>query len=275
MSVDLDLAYSPGRTELNSLDIYAPKSGEKHPVVIFVHGGNYNSGDKRTSVYDKPIAFTSNGFVFVSIDYRLSPKVRYPAHVQDVAKSIAWVRQNVNRYGGNPNRLYLMGHSAGAQLAALVSTDGRFLAAEGLKLTCLSGVVLLDGGTYDLTSTARFSQKHDMLFAAFGKDPHVWWQASPLNNISEGKGIPPFFILYKSGRRDGWAQSQAFSNALRNAGVRTVLKSFNKSHAALNEQIGGSQDIPTKEVLEFLSNQYQKPESTRSWAGMDVQQKIR
>jgi acetyl esterase/lipase len=254
MNVHRDLVYAPGRMEMNSVDVYASTSGEKHPVVIFVHGGKYSAGDKRTSVYRKPIAFTSKGLVFVSIDYRLSPKVRYPAHVQDVAKSIAWVRKNINRYGGNPNRLYLMGHSAGAQLVALVATDGRFLAAEGLKLTCLSGVVLLDGGTYDLISTARFSEKHDMLFAAFGRDSHIWWQASPLNNVSKGKGIPPFLILYRSGRLDGWAQAQAFSNALRNAGVRTVLKPFNKTHAALNEQIGGTKDTPTKDVLEFVSN---------------------
>ena len=123
---------------LTSLDVYAPDSGGCHPILVFIHGGGWIGGDKRF-VDEKPRAFVRAGYVFASVNYRLSPKVSHPAHVQDVAQAIRKIRDLAPRYGGDPSRIYLVGHSAGAHLAALVATDGRYLEAQGLSLAAIRG----------------------------------------------------------------------------------------------------------------------------------------
>ncbi len=248
-----DLVYAPERKSLNRLDVYSSRTANLQPVVIFLHGGKFSYGDKTSSVFSKPFAFTSRGFVFVSVDYRLSPAFKYPTHVEDVAESISWVRRNISRYGGNPDQLYIMGHSAGAQLAGLVSTDEQFLAKQGLSLSCLKGAILLDGGTYNLAATAKSSSRHDLLISVFGNAPSIWWQASPIKHIGKGKNIPPFLIVYVPNRVDAAAQSLAFHNALRSAGVYSVLTATTgKTHATLNEDIGLPGDKPTASVFDFL-----------------------
>ncbi len=253
MRVFRDQLYAPERKSLNKLDVYSPRTGSLHPVVIFLHGGKFSFGDKASSVFKKPFAFTSQGFVFVSVDYRLSPAVKYPTHVQDVAESVSWVRKNISRYGGDPDRIYVMGHSAGAQLAALVATDAQFLAKHGLPLSCLKGAILLDGGTYNLAATAKSSSRHDLLRSVFGTDPSVWWQASPIKHIGRGKNIPPFLIFYVPNRVDAAAQALAFTSALRSAGVySTLTATVGKTHATLNEDLGLPNDKPTASVFDFL-----------------------
>jgi len=144
--LNLPYATIPGvNPNLLSLDVYAPATGQNHPVIVMVHGGGWQRGDKANAniATNKYRHFTQAGYVFVSINYRLSPAVKHPAHVQDVAKALAWVAKNINRYSGNPARIYLMGHSAGAHLAALVATDQRYLEAAGENLQLLKGVILL------------------------------------------------------------------------------------------------------------------------------------
>ena len=253
MSVSREQIYAPERKSLNKLDVYSPRAGSLYPVVIFLHGGKFSFGDKTSSVFNKPFAFTSRGFVFISVDYRLSPAAKYPTHVQDVAESISWVHKNIRRYRGDPDRIYVMGHSAGAQLAALVATDDQFLAKHGLHLSCLKGAILLDGGTYNLAATARSSSRHDLLKSVFGLDPNTWWQASPIKHVGPGKIIPPFLIVYVPNRVDAAAQALAFNNALRSAGVLSILKAtVGKTHATLNEDLGLPKDRPTESVFAFL-----------------------
>jgi|688.fasta_scaffold189819_2 arylformamidase len=254
--ISQDVTYAPGRKILNKLDIYSPRVGSLHPVVMFFHGGKFSFGDKKSSAFNKPSAFTSHGFVFVSVDYRLSPEVKYPVHVEDVADSVAWVHKNIKRYGGDPQSLFVMGHSAGAQLAALVSTDPQFLAKHCLAPSSIKGVILLDGGTYNLVATARSSSRHDLLFSVFGRDNRTWWQASPIKHVKADQGTPPFLVMYIPNRVDATAQALAFSNALRSAGVQTTVVAISgKSHAMLNEDLGLPNDRPTEAVFQFLSRQ--------------------
>src|SRR5207247_9451453 len=107
------------------------------------------AGDK-ADVQSKPQGFMDKGFVFVSTNYRLLPSVDMATIVRDVAKSIHWVHDHIAEYGGDPKRLLIMGHSAGAQLAALICTDDRYLRAEALSLGLTKGCVPVDGDTYDV-----------------------------------------------------------------------------------------------------------------------------
>src|SRR5882724_11079214 len=120
------LPYAEPKNERQTLDVYAPTDGKNHPVVVWIHGGGWKAGDKK-GVQKKPQAFVDKGFVFVSTNYRFVPHVTVKEMTSDIAKAIRWVHEHAKEYGGDPNSILVMGHSAGAHLAALVCTDERYL----------------------------------------------------------------------------------------------------------------------------------------------------
>ncbi len=143
-----DIAY--GADPRHKLDIYTPlreNAGKPFPVVVFFFGGNWNSGE-RSDYRFVGEALASRGIVAVIADYRLYPQVRYPAFLEDSAQAVAWAVRNVAQHGGDPSRLYVMGHSAGAYNAAMVALDKRWLAASGLSPSVLRGFIGL-AGPYD------------------------------------------------------------------------------------------------------------------------------
>jgi acetyl esterase/lipase len=144
-----DIPYAEPRNERQMLDVHAPKEGKNHPIVFWVHGGGWQRGDK-TEVKAKPQAFVDRGFVFASTNYRFVPNVTIKQMAGDIAKSIRWAHDHAEEFGGDPNAIFVMGHSAGAQLAALVSIDDRYLKAERLSLSIIKGCVPVDGDTYDV-----------------------------------------------------------------------------------------------------------------------------
>jgi acetyl esterase/lipase len=140
------IAYRDGAR--GKLDVYVPKDeAASHPVIVFIYGGAWNSGERGDYLFVAE-ALASRGFVVVIPDYRLYPEVRYPAFVEDVAAAFAWTRREIGRYRGDPGRVFLMGHSAGAHIAAMVAYNERFLAREGLKRADVRGFIGL-AGPYD------------------------------------------------------------------------------------------------------------------------------
>src|ERR1043166_4812212 len=131
-----DLPYADTKNERQTIDVYAPTEGTNRPVVVWIHGGGWQAGDK-SEVKRKPQAFVDKGFVFVSINYRFVPDVTIKQIAGDVGKAIRWTHDHAKDYGGDPDTLLVMGHSAGAQLAALVCTDDSYLKAEGLALSII------------------------------------------------------------------------------------------------------------------------------------------
>src|SRR5260221_645447 len=144
--VKRDIPYADPADARQVLDVYSPRDAKNLPVVFWIHGGGWQAGDK-ASVQIKPQVFIDKGFVFVSTNYRLLPSVDMATIVRDIARSIRWVHDHIVEHGGDPQRLFIMGHSAGAQLAALVSIDDRHLKAEGLSLAILKGCVPVDCAT--------------------------------------------------------------------------------------------------------------------------------
>ena len=158
--VTRDIPYAEPRHERRTLDVYSPPGARNLPVVFWIHGGGWQAGDK-ADVQIKPRMFAERGFVFVSTNYRLLPEVEMGELIRDVAKSLGWVHGHVAEYGGDPTRIFVMGHSAGAQLAALLCVDGRYLEAEGVPFGDLRGCVTVDGDTNDvpaIISTAEVRQ---------------------------------------------------------------------------------------------------------------------
>ncbi len=276
ITLTADQVYVPGgRNPLQRLDIYAPAklgtkpvqpvptalaatpktmAAKKLPVILYIHGGSFCLGDKVSSVTTMPHVFTRNGFVFVSIDYRLSPAVHFPAHVQDVASAIAWIHRSIGRYGGDPNRIFLLGHSAGAQLAALVSADQRYLLRHGLSLKTVSGVVLLDGGALDVAASLLTDKHRPVKSPAFGNNPAVWRQASPIYHVKEGKNIPPFLIYYLPGTIQSTEQNTKLISALRRARVPFDVHVIeNKNHREINEALGNDNDPEGEQIIRFFN----------------------
>lgn len=143
-----DIAY--GTDSRHQLDIYSPTAQNGNalaPVVVFFYGGNWNSGSRSDYEFVGE-ALASRGMVAVVADYRLYPHVRYPDFLQDNAQAVAWTAREIKKYGGDPGRLFVMGHSAGAYNAAMVALDRRLLAAYGLTPAVLSGWIGL-AGPYD------------------------------------------------------------------------------------------------------------------------------
>jgi len=225
-----DIAYleRPGVTaNLLSLDVYAHKDAKNAPVMIYVHGGSWVSGDKKT-VGRLPAVCAARGFLLVSVNYRLAPAVTFEGQAEDVAAAIAWTRNHAADYGGSAEKVFLMGHSAGAHLATLVATDDRYLQKAGLDLSALKGLVALDGD-YDLKLLADAGSTIPQLYhAPFTLDPATWSKASPLTHVRAGKHIPPAFLVYSGGfqpqsspRRK--TDAEAFAAALKAADVRVEL----------------------------------------------------
>lgn len=253
--VQRSIPYSDAGGERTSLDVYAPGGGKDRPVVVWIHGGGWRIGDKR-AVGRKPEAFNAKGMVLVSINYRLYPDVDYKAQTADVAKAIRWVRDHAQEFGGSPDRVFLMGHSAGAHLSALVATDERYLEAEGLKLDALKGVILLDGAGYDIPrqiELAPLPRMKELYTTVFSENAARQKDASPITHVANGKNIPPFLILHVARRRDSKEQSESLGKKLREAGTEAkVVPAENKTHATINRELGEDGDAPTKEVFEFL-----------------------
>ena len=156
-TVKRDIPYAGVDDPKRTLDVFAPADAKNLPVVFWIHGGGWQAGDK-ADVQLKPQAFTDKGFVFVSTNYRLLPAVDMGTIIRDVAKAFRWVQDHIAEYGGDPKRVVVGGHSAGAQLAALLCTDDRYLKAEGVSFDVLKGCVPVDGDTYDVPAIIEMAE---------------------------------------------------------------------------------------------------------------------
>jgi len=253
-----------GKLDRQVLDVYAPPGAKNLPVVFWIHGGGWQTGDK-TSVQLKPRLFLDKGFVFVSTNYRLLPKVEMGDIIRDVAKSIRWVHDNIAKHGGDPKRLLVMGHSAGAQLAALICTDDRYLKAEGVPLADVKGCVPVDGDTFDVPAIIEVAETrwraHGLPPAKFGHRAKFGDTAekhkdfSAVTHVAKGKDIPPFLILYVADHPDTSAQAQRLGNALKAAGLPvTLFGGRETTHTKLNADLGLADDPATKALSTFLDN---------------------
>ena len=240
----LNVAY--GDHAMRQLDLYRPQDAGSAPIMIYVHGGGWKRGDKR-SVGEKVDFFCGRGWIFVSVNYRLLPEGKHPANVNDVAKAIGWIHDHAKGYGGDPAKLFVMGHSAGAHLAALVSTNPSPLQDVGKPLSIIRGVIPLDTNAYDV---AKLMQSRSSAFygPVFGEEEASWRDASPIHHVRADQDIPPFLICYSHGLRDQAnpnrpAQANAFAKKLQDAGISAeVIDASDRDHGEINAWFGKADD---------------------------------
>lgn len=250
---------------LTSVDVYTPPDGDDgckdRPLVLWVHGGGWTGGDKSEYTDDKVRLFNDAGYVFASTNYRVTdatltpPQPQHPVHDQDVATSVAWLVEHAGELGIDPDRVAVLGHSAGGGITAAVATDERYLGAHDRPLSTIRCAGSMDGEGYDVVAGATTAPEEwrPVYLDAFGTDPAVWADASPINHVEAGKGIPRFFI---AARGVDWRLEQhlAFIAALREAGVPvTALDSRTLEHADLATLVGAPGDtLLTPALMDFL-----------------------
>jgi arylformamidase len=263
-----DIPYAAPSHERQVLDVYSPPHAKNLPVVFWIHGGGWQTGDK-SSVQIKPQAFNDKGFVFVSTNYRLLPEVDMGTIVRDIAQSIRWVHDHIAEYGGDPERLLIMGHSAGAQLAALICTDDRYLKAEGLSLAIIKGCVPVDGDTYDVPAIIETAETRRRVHGQpqpklghrekFGNDPAKHRDLSAVTHVAKDKGIPPFLIMHVADHPDTSAQAIRLADVLKTAGVSVrVFGAQESSHNKINADLGVPNNPGTEALFAFVTEALKK-----------------
>lgn len=219
------IAYGPDPRQ--KLDVYVPRPPMKNaPVVVFFYGGSWNSGSRSDYAFVGE-ALASRGIVAVLADYRLYPQVRYPLFLEDGARAVAWTHEHIGQYSGNPQRLYLMGHSSGAYNVAMLALDPGLLGAVGLSPHNLSGWIGL-AGPYDFLPIKNPQVR-----------PVFFWpdsppQSQPINHVS--RGAPPALLIAASDDElvNPSRNTGGLARKLREAGVPVQDLYFSRtSHATL------------------------------------------
>lgn len=236
-----------GPDPLQAYDVYADRGSG--PILMFVHGGGWSRGE-RAMVSELPAYAQRHGLTLASTSYRLAPAVSARESAMDVAAAVADLKR---RLPGRP--LYLLGHSAGAHLAALVGIDPDYLGAVGLKPSDLAGVILLDGAGYDATAPRGddridqwLGQTYDQ---AFGDQAAA---LSPTLRVRPGVAYPPFLIFHVARRQDSAVQSRDLAQALTRAGGRAeVVAAPDDSHMTINRGFGVAGDPEGERAARFIS----------------------
>jgi acetyl esterase/lipase len=232
------------------LDVYVPEGAKNAPVIVSIHGGLLMAGDRRKEAFVGR-RFAAAGYVTVVISYRLSPQASHPAHIEDAAAAFAWTRRNIARHGGDPDRILVTGHSAGAYLAMLLATDARWLAAHMLSPRDIRGVAPVSGFYWvDKPGVAPDRPK-----SVWGTDPKVWADASPARYLRAD--LPPILILDTDGD-EAWRQGQAadLAAALRKAGHKDVAthKVLGRTHMSVWTEMNDSPSEETSsQILRFAA----------------------
>ncbi|MBT8410088.1 MAG: alpha/beta hydrolase [Alphaproteobacteria bacterium] len=249
-----NLAYADDK---DRLDVYLPEHVERAPVVVFFHGGGLLSGDKShgRNLAARLLPF---GIGVVSANYRLSPGVMHPAHIQDAAAATAWVIGNIERLGGDPANVFVTGHSAGAYLAALLVLDLRYLQANAIAPSAVRGAMPISPFLY-VEETAKVRPK-----SVWGNDPEIWRQASVSPYVSAS--VPPMLLVYADGD-DAWRreQNQRFASAMRAAGHRAVAveEVANRDHLRLMTELNHGDDLLGPLLANFVQEHAETSDSAR------------
>lgn len=250
VTVTRDLAY--GEDPRHRLDMFRPEGKSGMPVVVFLHGGAYVAGERRLNdeVYGNvPMYFARQGMIGVNATYRLAPAAKWPAASQDVATLVRWLKANVASQGGDPNRIYLIGHSAGATHVASYAFIRSLQPPEG---TGLAGLVLMSGRYMFDPSPDDPNLKNFQAY--FGADRSTYPQQSPINHVKTAPKIPTHIVIAEYDNPDldtqGAMLMAAYCERDRACPRFTRLEKHN--HLSMTFQFNTRDDALGREIVEFI-----------------------
>lgn len=265
---------SPANPALNQLDLYRPtgEAEKPRPVVVWIHGGGWRVGDKKNRMTNKARLFTDAGYIVASINYRLSPsyssvptylpdRIMYPDHPHDVAAALSWISGNIDDYGGDPDALILLGHSAGAHLVSLAGSDASWLESYGDSLKQILGVVSLDAGALDVVDSATQTSPQPtannyLIWNAFGNPSEEgqmprWFEASPVTWGDPGD--PRSLLVTQASKALRIIDNQKMATALGQDPASVLTEPLD--HVGINRALGDPNDTTgeTQAVMAFIA----------------------
>lgn len=228
----------------HKLDLFMPKGIKEVPLLFFIHGGGWTTGDRKLYA---PLGrvFARNGIGTVITSYRLSPGVRHPAHIEDVASAFAWTYKHIAQYGGRADRIFVTGQSAGGHLAALLATNETYLKAQGLSLKAIRGAIPISG---------IYNFRPGRMVRVIGEGQEAADSASPMKHVSGSE--PPFLILYAENDFGGCGEmSRELCDALKEKQVQAAWKEIkDRNHISIVFRMMMSDaDSTAQELIKFVA----------------------
>ncbi|HVR85265.1 MAG TPA: alpha/beta hydrolase [Planctomycetota bacterium] len=236
----------------HKLDLYFPKDAKKVPVLMWIHGGGWMTGD-RSMYREVGRRFAESGIGFAAISYRLSPKVKHPAHVEDCARAFAWLLGHVADYGGDPERLFVSGQSAGGHLSALLTLDPQYLHAQKVPDGALKGSIPMSG-VYNVPALPADSKGLLAMFpASFGSDPEICRAASPVSHIAN-LSCPMLVITESEDVGMIRPSMKLFQRAAEKAGVKDLrfIDAEQRNHISIVMNLARKTDEVRASMLDFI-----------------------
>lgn len=245
-----DQAYGPDPKQV--VDVFRPTARTRLPVLIFVHGGAYTLGDKNAygEVYSNVgYWFARQGILAVNANYRLAPGTKWPGAAQDVGAIIGWARENVSRFGGDPERIFIMGHSAGATHVAGFVFDKALHPATGPGV---AGVVLMSG-RYRLVDDPA-DPNAPYMRAYFGDDPAQYPARSPITHVKGGRKIPVFVVVAEYENPGLDVRGTELLNALceRDSACPRFMRLLGHNHMSEVTAFNTPDELLGRETLDFM-----------------------
>lgn len=230
-----DVAY--GTHKLQRMDVFLPANARGAPIILMVHGGGWRRGDKSMALGNATKVehyVERQGYIYISTNYRLVPEVTPLEEADDIAAALAFVQRQAVSWGGDPDKIMLMGHSAGAHLVTLLAADPARALRAGARLW--SGSIAIDSGAMNVP--AIMNRRHPSLYdKAFGDDPALWIAASPYHQIKP-TALPIMVICSSTRKDDPCAQGQALVEKSRSLGREAALLPQPLNHGAINSKLG-------------------------------------
>jgi acetyl esterase/lipase len=246
-----DIRYKPEGSDYERercrLDLYLPEDISNFPVLVWFHGGALKVGDKsedHASAVGK--RFVRDNIGVVLVNYRLNPQVKYPAYVDDAACAVAWTVANIGRFRGNPDRIFVGGHSAGAYLTVMIALDDQYLGRYGLSPRSISGIIPVSG---QMNSHSTVREERDIPVTQVVID-----ESAPVFFV--GNEAPPCLLFCaEKDTQDFIDQNQRFHDALRSAGNGDVAFFIapSRDHMGLVMKINEEDDIISSRTIEFIN----------------------
>lgn len=246
--VERDIAY--GSVPAQKLDLYRPARADNAPILFLVHGGGWWRGDKASpGVVDNKVEhWIPKGYILASVNYRTVPDADPLAQAGDIAGAVAYVQDHARSWGGDPARMVLMGHSAGAHLVVLLAAAPQIAARKGVKPWL--GTIALDSAAYDVTEIMR-APHLELYDRAFGIDKQLWKEASPALRLEAAPA--PVLLVCSTRRTDACPPANAFAAKVRSLHGRALVVPVDMKHGEINRLLGTRGKF-TDEVDDFLQS---------------------
>jgi arylformamidase len=247
-----NLAY--GVDAAQKADVYVPARAKGAPILMVVHGGAWRSGDKAApaEIEQKVIHWNPKGIIVVSVNYRMLPAAGPDKQAEDLGRALAWVQRHAGEWGGDASRVFLMGHSSGGQMVALLAADRDMQQRTGAKPWLAS--IVLDGAGLDIVDV--MSRPHAAFYDdAFGNDRNAWLKASAAEHLRAG--MPPSLLICSTLRAESCRRAHGFGEKLRQHGNAAQIVGVARNHGQIDTDVGGDND-ETRAIDAFI-NAYSAP----------------